>query len=300
MNLDDLDFLFEEALRSSDDFINHLRKVLDHYKVLSLEFERGSVFWRARKIHDNAYKHIDDLDYPPKHLVNYGRMNEKGCPFFYLASRKETALAEINSKENDIIQLAGFKIRENEKLRIAVVGEFWNVFKTGYVKFLGKDPKGCINQLINSSPKNIALNLIYIDKYFSEILADKKASENQYLFTRTLSTELLKKGHARAIAYPSVKDQGAYNLAVEANESDKVFDNVICLTLEVKKIKKWGIYDHQVLSAAEGIDENGNFIWTDGTDFSSIPIYNFTEHEMNKLKDINSADLSHFNKASRK
>lgn len=56
-----------------------------------------------------------------------------------------------------------------------------------------------------------------------------------------------------------------------------MFDNVICLTLEVKKIKKWGIYDHQVLSAAEGIDENGNFIWTDGTDFSSIPIYNFTE-----------------------
>lgn len=300
MNLDDLDFLFEEALSSSDDFINHLGKALDYYKVMSFDFGRGSIFWRARKIQDNAYKHIDDLDYPPKHLVNYGRINEKGCPFFYLASRRETALAEINSKENDIIQLAGFKIRENEKLRIAVVGEFWNVFKTGYVKFLGKDPKGCINQLINSSPKNIASNLIYIDKYFSEILADKKASENQYLFTRTLSTELLKKGHSKAIAYPSVKDLGAYNLAVEANESDRVFENVTCLTLKIKKVKKWGIYDHQILSAAEGIDKNGNFIWHKDTNLSSIPVYNFTEHEVNKLRNINSADLSHFNAASRK
>src|SRR5690606_42126276 len=132
---------------------------------------------------------------------------------------------------------------------------------------------------INSAPKNIGSNLIYIDKYFSEILADNKASENQYLFTRTLSNELLEKAHAKAIAYPSVKDIGAYNLAVEANESDKAFENVICLTLKVKKVKRWGIYDHQLLSAAEGIDENGNFIWHDDTDLSSIPIYNFTEHE---------------------
>lgn len=89
-------------------------------------------------------------------------------------------------------------------------------------------------------------------------------------------------------------------MAVEANESDRVFENVICLTLKIKKIKRWGIYDHQVLSAAEGIDENGNFIWRSDADLSSIPIYNFTEHEINKLKNINNADISHFNAASRK
>ncbi|EPK3482628.1 RES family NAD+ phosphorylase, partial [Acinetobacter baumannii] len=294
MNLDDLDLLFEDALKSlsPNDFINHIEKALDCYQVLSFNFERGSVFWRARKIQSNFYKHIDDLSYPPKDLVNCGRINDKESPFFYLASRRETALAEINSKENDIIQLAGFKIKENENLRIAVVGEFWNVFKTGYVKFLGQDPKGCINRLINSSSKDLARNLIYIDKYFSEILADTKAVENEYLFTRTLSNKLLKKAHTDAIAYPSVKDAGAYNLAVEANKSDIVFENVICLTLKIKSIKKWGIYDYRILSAAEGIDENGNFIWHKNTEFTKTPIYNLTKSEMDKLKKIDNVDLS--------
>jgi len=302
MNLDDLDLLFEDASRSLNptDFINHLEKALDYYQVLSFNFERGSVFWRARKIQTNFYKHIDDLSYPPKHLVNHGRINEKECPFFYLSSRRETSLAEINSKENDIVQLAGFKIKENENLRIATVGEFWNVFKTGYVKFVGQDPEGCINRLINSSPKNVAQNLIYIDKYFSEILADTSASKNQYLFTRTLSNRLLKKADTKAIAYPSIKDPGAYNLAIEASKSDLVFENVICLTLKIKNIKRWGIYDYEILSVTEGIDRNGNFIWHKTTDFGSIPIYNLTKNEENQLKEINNADLSHFNSTSQK
>lgn len=273
MRIDEIEDYCELILKSSDpiEIESTFKILLNYYKCSSINLSRGDTFWRARNLDGRAFfKNIADISYPPKNLTTSGRMNKANEPILYLSTRKETALAEIDIKEMEFVQVAGFRIAHEKELAVSIVGVFWNVFKNGGVPLILKDPEqkifSYLKYLMSNYREDISLALIYIDKFFATILSALDASKNDYLHTKILSKIIMDKSKSFAIAYPSIKDEGAYNLAVNAEVSDTLFENVSCSVLRIDRKKKYGIFLSEIENIAEDIDYLGNFVWVDMND----------------------------------
>ena len=98
MTLDDCEVIFDKALNSSTEaeFCHSIEPLFKDYEILSLDWGRGSIFWRARIISDEPYANLSEVNYPSPQLAKLGRLNDSGAPCFYISARKETALAEVN------------------------------------------------------------------------------------------------------------------------------------------------------------------------------------------------------------
>lgn len=55
---------------------------------------------------------IDKMGAPPKRLASHGRANPAGIPYLYLASKPETAAAEVRPHTGEVACVAGFQIPE--------------------------------------------------------------------------------------------------------------------------------------------------------------------------------------------
>lgn len=291
MTLDDCENIFHQALSSSSEsaFCHIVEPLFKEYEILSLQFGRGSMFWRARLIESDAYPNISDLDYPPPEHARQGRLNDRGVPCFYIAARKETALVEIGATEGQLVQLAGFRIKNKSPIRLAVIGEYANVQKNGYMHFAGRDPEMTIAKILNSMPRQEALKKIYIDKFFASVLADPDASASGYMFSRALGQAIYSRIGAEGIVFPSVKDRGGFNIAVRAEPSDKSFQNVSCLVVRIGKPRRFGLIEFTIVKAAERLDDDWNFVWLEGTDSETIGMYNMSKEELD-VASLNPSD----------
>lgn len=273
MRIDEIENYCNLILESSNpiEIESTFKILLSYYKCSSIRLSRENTFWRARSLEGRfTFKNIEELNYPPKDLTPSGRMNESNEPIFYLATRKETALAEIGIKEMQFVQVVGFRIAHQKELAVSIIGMFWNVFKNGGIPLILKDPEqqvfGYLKYLMENLHEDISLILIYIDKFFATVLSAVDASENDYLYTKILSRLIMDRSKSDAIAYPSIKDEGAYNLAVKAKVSDIIFENVSCSILRIDRKKKYGIFLSEIENIAENINDLGDFIWMDMSD----------------------------------
>lgn len=281
MTLDGCEEIFHQALSSESEaaFCHAVDPLFDEYEILSLQFGRGSIFWRARIVENEIYQNISDLDYPPARCARQGRLNDHGSPCFYIAARKETALAEVGATEGQLVQLAGFRIKNESPIRLAVIGEYANVQKNGYMHFAGCDPDMTIARILNSMPRHEALKKLYIDKFFASVLANPDASSNGYVFSRALGRAIYSRISAAGIVFPSVKDQGGFNIAVQAEPSDRSFHNVSCLVVRAGKPRKFGLVEFEIVKSAERLDDDWNFIWLEGANPDVIGMYNMSKEE---------------------
>lgn len=281
MDLNECEKIFDKALSSESEpaFCHAIEPLFNEYEILSLEFGRGSIFWRARLIEDEIYPNISDLDYPPPEFAKQGRLNDRGVPAFYIAARKETALAEVEAVEGQLVQLAGFRIKSEFPIRLAVIGEYANVQKNGYMHFAGRDPGLSIAKLLNAMPRQEALKKLYIDKFFASALSDPDASANGYRFSRALAQSIYSRVGAEGIVFPSVKDRGGFNVAVQAGPSDRSFHNVSCLVVRIGAPRRFGVIEFAISKSAERLDEDWNFIWLERSDSETVGMYNMSKEE---------------------
>lgn len=279
MELDSCDYMFDSALASQTegDFCRHISPLFDAYEILSVGLERANIFWRARIVDEVKWPNVEDLNYPPPEVARQGRLNDAGSPCFYLSKDIQTALLEINAKEGQLVQVAGFRVQSEEILRLTVVGEWANVQKNGYMRFSGTDPDRTIARRINRNPK--ALTLLYIDQFFASILGNADARDTNYKHSRALGALLYSRVNADGIAFPSVRDQGGFNLAVKPAPSDRVFHNVACHLVKVGKRRKFGIQDYEILDSALRLDDQLNFIWPDSYKAGRRNIYGLNKQE---------------------
>tara|TARA_R110000796_G_scaffold233571_1_gene352122 strand:- start:2007 stop:2738 length:732 start_codon:yes stop_codon:yes gene_type:complete len=219
------------------------------------------------------------MDYPPAELSRAGRLNDKGSPCFYISATKETALTEIDAKEGQLIQLAGFRVLNEETIRLAVIGEYANVKKNGYMHFAGQDPDMTISKMINSMPRQDALKKIYIDNFFASVLADPIASSSEYLYSRALGQAIYSRVSAGGIAFPSVKHRSGFNVSVNAEESDRAYQNVSCIVVKIGKPRKFGMIEFEIIQSAEQLDDDLNFVWMSSREPDVIGIYGMTKDE---------------------
>lgn len=281
MNLDECESIFDSALacNTEAEFCYSIEPLFNEYEILSLEFGRGSIFWRARVILDEPYTKLSEMDYPPAEYARAGRLNDPGEPCLYISARKETALAEVGAKEGQRVQLAGFRILNEAPIRLAVIGEYSNVQKNGYMHFAGQDPDMTISKILNSMPHQDALKKIYIDKFFAQVLADQDAANNGYRFSRALAQAIYARNASSGIVFPSVKDRGGFNIGVKAAASDRSFHNVCCFVAEIGKARKFGVQDYGIVSSVERLDANNNFIWTVSEVPGVIGMYGLSKDE---------------------
>ncbi len=281
MNLDYCDKIFTKAMTSQSEpqFLFEIEPLWSNYEILSLGFGRGSIYWRARPIEDNIFKNVSDLKYPPKADTKLGRINEKGRPCFYTATTKETALAEIDAEDGQLIQLAGYRILLNSSLRLALVGEYSNVQKTGYISMTGTDPDRTISKILNGKNISDALRFIYIDKFFASVFADLDATKEDYIKSRALAGAIYSKVQVDGIAFPSVKDKGGFNIALKPEAYKEHLHNVACLVLKIKKRRSFGLIEYEVVKLAQKLNDNMDFCWMPKDSPYEMGVYGMTKEE---------------------
>ena len=281
MNLDECETIFDRALACTTEaeFCYAIEPLFNEYEILSLEFGRGSIFWRARVISDAPFTKLSDMDYPPAEYARVGRLNDLGKPCFYISARKETALAEVGAKKGLRVQLAGFRILNEAPIQLAVIGEYSNVQKNGYMHFAGQDPDMTLSKILNSMPRQDALKKIYIDKFFAHVLADQDSAKNGYRFSRALAQAIYSRNASSGIVFPSVKDRGGFNIGVKAEASDRSFHNVCCFVAEIGKSRRFGIQDFEIVSSVERLDADNNFIWSTSEVPGVIGMYGMNKDE---------------------
>lgn len=281
MNLDECEAIFDKALASNTEaeFCYAIEPLFNEYEILSLEFGRGSIFWRARVISGAPYTNLSEMDYPSAKYARVGRLNDLGEPCFYISARKETALAEVEAREGQRVQLAGFRIVNEAPILLAVIGEYSNVQKNGYLHFSGQDPDMTLSKILNSMPRQDALKKIYIDRFFAHVLADQDAAKNGYRFSRALAQAIYAMNASSGIVFPSVKDRGGFNIGVKAKASDRSFHNVCCYVAEMGKARRFGIQDYEIVSSVERLDSDNNFIWNASEVPGVIGMYGLSKDE---------------------
>lgn len=284
MDLDSCEKIFDSALQSQTEaeLCIRIAPLFDVYQILSVGLGRGNIFWRARPVEKNIWSSVNDLDYPPLGVARQGRLNDAGTPCFYVAKDIQTALLEVDAKEGQLVQVAGFRVLSEEILRLIVVGEYANVQKNGYMHFSGTDPGGTIQRMLNQDAR--AMSLLYIDKFLASILCDTQARHSKYLLSRALGALLHSKVEADGIAFPSVRDPGGFNLAVRPDPSDRAFHNVACLLVKVGKQRRYGVLEYEIHSSAVNIDDQLKFIWPTQYHAGRLNLYGMNKQEHDFVK----------------
>lgn len=288
MNLDYFETIFQKAIASQSEaeFCHQIELLLSHYEVISVEVGRGQLYWRARIIEGPIWENLSDLDYPPPEKARRGRLNDAGASCFYVSHHVETALREIEAQEGQLIQVAGFRVAHGQRLRSILIGEYANVQKQGYMRYGGTDPDQTINNLLFAK-KDKARSLLYIDKFFAHVLSDPNARASNYVLSRALGARLHAQVEADGIVFPSVRDVGGTNLAVQPKPSDRVFQNVACLMILVGKPRQFGFSDWQIVKSADGLDDDGKFTWPNKCETGGFTLYGLSKDEYDSFRSFN-------------
>lgn len=284
MSLDDCEYIFDSALSSTTEaaFCHAIDPLFKQYQILSIGFGRANIFWRARIVNETLFTNLSDMNYPPSHIARVGRLNDSGSPCLYVSARKETAIAEVGAKEGQIVQLAGFRVLGGKELRLALIGEYSNVQKNGYMHYAGGDPNGVLTKFLNSIPRSEALKKIYIDKFFANVLGDPNACATNYLMSRAMAQSIYARNESDGIVFPSVKDRGGFNIGIKPSASDESIHNVCCIIVKLERQRRFGLLDFEMVKSAKNLDSEGYFVWDDSLIEDGFGLYglNKEEHEI--------------------
>ncbi|MDF3123657.1 RES family NAD+ phosphorylase [Rheinheimera sp. 1928-s] len=244
----------------------HLRWYLEFFGGLNIRFGYDRPIVRARICADSSgFSHISELFCPPPEITNVGRMNDKGNPMFYAAYHIGTAIAEINAKEGDIVQVAQFQLPETSErgLRCLIIGEIYNAYHgtSTFSQSLFDEIRKLIERL---GKKNIRalLSYLYMDALSSELLNDVSASKKDYIYSRTLSRLLLEKHpDIDGLIFPSAKIKGTSNIVLRPGAVLHKAKVVSSHIFRISKLYPYGLCDFELIKEAKGEGIDGRIIW---------------------------------------
>lgn len=268
INLIEIEHLHDlcKKILDSNDSIFIEEKILwlvEFHRILNFNLGYEHLLWRARKVTSkDGYANINQLSYPPRNLTKPGRLNSQGEPMYYASFTQQTTLEEIEASEGDIIHMTGSEI--TNPIRGCIVGEFVNIHRSGKGIMVNDIATSMIKKTmenLSQDPKAIA-SFIYIDAFFSSVLRDKNAQNNNYIHSRALGKAILSSiKDAACIFYPSVALEGSMNVAIQPEFVMKSTEIKINCLLKINKKYSYGIYDFEILKIAKGHDKNGTIIW---------------------------------------
>ncbi|UZE12971.1 RES family NAD+ phosphorylase [Pseudomonas sp. B21-053] len=237
-----------------------ITELIDVHPILCVDFSKGSVFRRARKIGERDYPaSVQDLLWRLDGVASVGRANPEGYPVLYVADRPETAFAETHI-DGSFVLLSELQILENAKCRIAPIGEMSRVQRTGR-GFLTGDASSTINDMLNACSLDEAKSLLIADAFLFDCLVNDEAPYSVSSFVAKSIFE--KSGDVSAVAYPSVRKNGAVNFAVKTDDFWKFWGVVGARRMYVRHLA-CGYYETSSTEHVIGVAEHGRLIWEEG------------------------------------
>lgn len=297
MTLDDCDHLFATVHKAASpaEACHALTPLFEHYEVISIELMRGIVFWRARVAADRPWQALSEMGYPPAPSVRPGRLNDEHSPCLYAATRVNTALAEISVQAGDFVQIAGFRIKRETPIRIAVVGELYHAHKMGYLRLVGTDPGGSMSRYLNQLGFERGERVLYIDAFLASLLADADLKQTDYILSRAVASMIYRNAEIDGIMFPSVRDLHGMNLALKPFPFDSKVHPVCCLHARIKKLRSFGFLDYEVTSEAARVSTDGMLHWRNPQPSGNLTFFNLTKDEYDEAMRSNGSPDSFLN-----
>lgn len=265
----DLDYMHDlaEKIKSShseEHVRDGLKYALQFYDIINFDFKYERSLVRARVADDeNGFNNTSEIYYPPHHLTNVGRVNDKGAPVLYLSLTVDVALAEVGAKEGDIVQVSAFE-PVNKPVRLGVIGEKYKASR-GNNNFLPQDASDILLEVVKKLEKEdrkTAMAYLYPDMFFDDIMTDPNASQYSYIHSRTLAKLLFDKQKSLdGILYHSVACLGGTNIAIPSDKADSLLALSYTSLIKVKRKYAYGLFDIELLKSPRDIQKDGTIIW---------------------------------------
>lgn len=211
----------------SKEFLNNL---LETSESRIRNITKGSILWRAQNGHSwEPIHHGDELvdqipcPFPPERMkplkesASEGRANPKGIPCLYVATTKETAMAEIRPWLGAIVSVGQFKVGRDLKI----------------VDFSVEHGNNNFNLYFKEPTDEEKLKAVWcdIDNAFSEPI-QVSDSKSEYAPTQIIGEFMKNKGYD-GVAYKSSLSDG-HNIALFDLDSAKLLN---CSAYETKKVQ---------------------------------------------------------------
>lgn len=137
-------FNFSRSIKHSsryiypDDVKDFLDTILDTLKDRIQTIPKGTIFWRSQLGHGWRLENEEVGEMPAPHApermsprpmrAKEGRANPKGIPYLYLATNKETAIAEVRPWVGSHVSIAQFKLHKDLKIVNCTIDKASNWF----------------------------------------------------------------------------------------------------------------------------------------------------------------------------
>lgn len=253
IRLPDIEVLQEKtrSVRTDSDPSNIRFKLVElfgFYEIINFELGYEWPIWRVRKCKDEeGYANLREISYPPPEETRAGRLNNKGQPALYTSLHNFTAITEVGAEEGDYLHIIGFQIRRGAKLRCAIIGEIFNTHRSGQAK-LSEALGNRLNRILNNSDFRAARSWVFLDAFFSMLLADKTAANSDYIHSRIVADLINEKlPDIDAIYYPSVLQENGVNLAIKPDAVNRLLQVSGTSVIKINRKYDYGIYDFSMV-----------------------------------------------------
>lgn len=232
------------------------------YKTINFEFEYDAPLWRSRKAdNSDGYSHHRDLHLPPPPIASANRLNDSGNPVLYLSLNQFSTFAEVRAKPGGHIHIAAYVIKSSQKIRCAVVGEVYNVYRSARATTCDMLTTE-INRLLSNSGYREARSLVYMDAFVADLLSNPNAAQEGYEASRSVARRIFwQNPDVDAIWYPGIALQNGVNFAVKPESADRILEMKFAHVVRVDRVFEYGIYDFTVVRQSGGIEADGTFKW---------------------------------------
>ncbi|MCJ2012429.1 RES domain-containing protein [Methylobacterium sp. J-076] len=235
-----------------------IERLVRVHPTLNMEWGPGWRYRRCRKLDPGVVPtHVDELIWRKGVPAQLGRANPEGYEVLYLADRRDTALNEARIARDPAV-LAEFVIQASKSIRVAPIGEFAQVQRTGRGLLAG-EASAALSNFLNSCSLPEAQSFLIADAF----LLDCLVGHDDYAISSHVALCVFNKNpNVSAIAYPSRRQDGAINFAVRV---EGFWDSwaLASVSYGTARHLAMGYYDLPIAKAVDEVYGDGRLRWRD-------------------------------------
>lgn len=233
-----------------------LTRLVGQHVTMSLNWGRDWVYRRTRRLDaDIRPETVDELIWRKGELAQLGRANPAGFDVMYLSDRRETSLREARVLNHSIV-MAEFCIQSGRSTRVAPIGEFTHVNRSGRGYLLGEASQA-VTDMLNACSRDEGLALLITDAFLQDVFLE---DDNYELSSHIARAIFAKDDAVTAVAYPSRRHPGGVNFAVRVETFWRDWAFVGARYGRARHLA-CGYYDLALTQSVDGVYRDGQLRW---------------------------------------
>lgn len=244
-----------------------ISRLIAVHPIANLTWGPGWRYRRARKLSstDPLPEKVTDLIWREDTAAKLGRANPAGYPVLYLSDRTDTAFCEVRANNDDVV-VTDFEILPGQSIQVAPIGELARIQRSGRGFLLNGETSAQISNMLNCCRPDEVKSLLITDAFLLECLTN--VADDYELSSYVAKKILDKLPSVSAIAYPSRRQFGAINFAVQV---EQFWDGwgIRAVRYGHAVHLAQGYYRYSNIRHVGGITNSGKLIWSKEEDVES-------------------------------